>query len=155
MSTPGLVRQPSFGLELNTSFGKSTGMFGNAQTQQGTNQGQQTGQGILGSQSSAGIRFGAMNTSSNPLGGNTSLQAPGQLAFSPSFGTINQSTQPLTSTFGQPTTQPQQNSLFAPKLTNSILVSQTNPLQQNPPAQTLTAPNLQNTNPPQPTTTLD
>ena len=156
MSTPGLVRQPSFGMGLNTSFGKITGMFGNTQTQQGIQQGQQAGQGIFGSQNSTGIRFGAMNTSSNPLEGNTNLQAPGKLASSPSFGTINQSINPLTATFGQPTPQPQQqNLLFAHKHTSIILVNQTTPLQQIPPALTLTAQNSQNPNPPQPTTTLD
>jgi hypothetical protein len=72
-TSPGLGRQPSFGMELNTSFAKSSPMFGNTQAQQGHQHSGQPVQGIFGNQSSATVGFGGMNTSSNPLGGNSTL----------------------------------------------------------------------------------
>lgn len=142
LSAPGLVGQSSFGQSLTASFGKNTGMFGNTQTQQMNSQ---SGQGMFGAQSSTGVGFGGMNTSVNPLGGNSSVQAPGQLASSPSFGTINPSIQPQIGAFGQQTNPLQQSSLIGQNQPNTTITNQTNPLQFNP-----TAPNSQSNPNPQP-----
>ena len=157
LSAPGLAKQPSFGQAFSSMYGQPAGMFGSSQST-GVQLGGQPGQGLFNTQSSTGIGFTGLSTSTNPLGASNIPQVPGQLTSSPSFGTLQQSTQAQAgSMFGQPTAQPQQ----APLATSNnpaILVSHTAPLGLNTSAPSTNPPNSQsqpNSQPQQPTNTLD
>jgi hypothetical protein len=116
-------------------------------------------QGLLNTQGFAGVGFTGINNSINPLAGSSIMQAPGLITSSPSFGTVQQSTQVQPgSMFGQSSTlQSQQTPLTTPN-NPSILASHTSPLGMNTSAPSTNPPNSQsqpNSQPQQSLNTLD
>jgi hypothetical protein len=118
-----------------------------------------TGQGLLNNQGLAGAGFTGSNTSTNPLAGSTIMQAPGNIASSPSFGTVQQSTQAQPgSMFGQSSALQSQQPPMTISNNPSILVSHTSPLVMNTSAPSANPPNSQsqpNSQPQQSLNTLD
>jgi hypothetical protein len=157
LSPPGLIKQPSFGQPLSYSFSQTT-VYGNTHSTGAQITGQAP-QGLLNNQDFAGAGFTGINTSTNPLAGSTIMQAPGNIASSPSFGTVQQSTQAQPgSMFGQSSTLQSQQPPMRISNNPSILASHTSPLAMNTSAPSTNPPNSQsqpNSQPQQSLNTLD